>query len=1215
MSYEVLRSLALLAGVTAGCGQALAQGVIERPKPFAGEVLSIRGGEELQLKQAVDWRTLVANQDVIGGDTVRTNATGAVAILFEDRTQVRVARNSTLVVKDIARSPEGTTELSLERGSIWARAARGGSGVRVDTPAAAAAIRGTDWSLTTEGKRTSLIVLDGVVELKNPQGAVTVLKGEGAEAVVGQAPRKVTIVNLDAREQLAIYRDLTDSFSELTPTDVSRRAERASRAAALGRPEAARMAEDWLTLAETGLTYDGAAAAERALAQAETRGLSPRQKARAELVRCFVDARARRWTQAAALCARAAPRLDPARRATAAYLAWAARRQANPADKTPPPSPSLYENQPSGVIARASVESFLYGPKKGIEIIEKNLARFPDDVMMRAGRGLLYFMAGDKAKAKAAIDEAYALDPDDPYVLVARARYRHAVQSDLEGSIADLKRAQEVAPGADFVWLETSLVEGERDATHAAEAAHLKAIELNPGNPLNHSNYAVFLIDSGRLAEAEKQLEAAEAIDPGGFFNLHTRGYLLISRGKTTEGVQKLLGATAISPDSSDAQIALAVANYQAGDLGEAEQALDNADQFDADDPLTPTIRSIIAVDQYRADEAILSAREALRRRQARGGDFATIDANRQNGSFVGSSLRILGLDEWGRYYGDRVADAFASSAYFDQAIVSVEAPFAPFDDRVAPGELDVGQTAFSSLIQGLLVEPLAVASSERRTTLLYHPFAEVAAEGGLIKRGGSYGWRSNTVLQGVAMEPLPVAIYADATFERPDSPNRNDRADDATGVTLIGAKPTPYDNISLFNIVSKTKTGGRLFDGALGTAPDLTPDRERALVTFSGAAWAHEFGERNVLQAMVGASTLDLRSEDGPYGALPLDSIDKTRQRDVSYGVSHLLGVGDVTLRYGAEGAHARYRLEQLARLGGVEIPLTLDKPDGDAWRVYGDATWDVTSDLKLEGGLYASALSIGSRGGDDRYEPRLGVAWQPFEGQWLRAAYREDSLTTNVLTLAPVTTVGITPAQIPLSFGGRTKTIAARWDAEWSSHLFTALDYQRQRAEDVSLDLPESFDSFDIGRARIDRLKASANVWLTHGLGVFGSYTRSWSDVRSPTVTLGPGDPVPLLPKHAARAGLAFVHPSMVKITVAQNFSGARIDALGQKLDAFTTTDASATWEVFDKRLALRLDAFNIFDKRVELFGPIPRIAPFDSGELLGSGRTLIASARLRL
>ncbi|WP_155905079.1 FecR domain-containing protein [Methylopila sp. M107] len=1242
MAVAYLRYLGTAAAIILCSTTVRAQAPFDRPQPYAAEVIAIKGGEELQLRTEADWRNVVLDQRLIGGDALRTNAFGNLAILFEDRTQIRLGRNSTLLVKEVARGPNGETQLSLTRGSMWARAARGGSGVTVDTPAAAAAIRGTDWSLSVEGKKTGLIVLDGEVVLANKQGSVTVRRGEAAEAVVGQAPRKITIVNFDRREQIQIYRDLSDSFSEVTPTIGTRAEERAERGRALARPEGSRSAEDWLTLAEAGLTYDGPKAAGIALGQARARGLSSSQRARADLVQCMIDARARRWAKAAALCEDASRRLDGGRRDTAAYLGWAARSMADPSKRTPMPDASRYAHTPQGLLARASIESFVFNTKRGVELVDEGIKRYPNDVMMRAGKGLLHIMAADKEAAKAAIDGALAVDPDDPYALVASARYKWTVESDLEGALKALKRAQEIAPGADFVWLETSLVQDAREATHEAEAAHIKAIELDPDDPVNRSNYAVFLMEHGRLQAAETELKAAEAIDPGGFFNLYTRGFLELSRGQAGPAVEKLLAASTIAPQASSTQIALAIANYQAGATVEAEQALDNADQFDDDDPVTPMIRSVIAVDRYRADEAIESAREALRRREARGGDFATIDANRQNGSFVASSLRFLQLDEWARYYGDRVADAFTSSAYFDQAIVNRVDPFAAATTQSAPDALQGGVTSFSSLVQGMLIDPLAIASSERNTTLVYHPFAEVAAGGGFVTSGGKTGWVSDTSINAMVMEPFPVAVYANAAFDRPESRYPNDRDDNATGTLIVGAKPTAYDSLSLFNITVKNREGARLFDRAFEFWPIFAkPDRERSFVTVSGAAWSHEFSDRNIVQALVAGTSVDQKSvstdpftfdSDGdlvPDSIIGLDRTQKLKQREIFGGVSHLFGVGDVTVKYGAEGAAQDIRLTQSTLFLDRSVIGTRDRPDGEAWRVYADAVWDVTKNLKIEGGLFGSSVKIGSAGGDDRFDPRIGVAFQPIDGQWLRGAYRKDSLYSSVVTLSPITTVGITPIQTPVSFGGRTETLAARWDSEWSRYLFTSLDYQRQKVEGLSIGVPESVRSADIARADVDQLTASANIWLTHGLGAFASYTRSWSETKELNgdyfYRVEAGDPVPFLPKHYGRVGLAFVHPAMWKVTVAQNFVGARQDSLGQKLDYFSTTDATATWELFDKRLSLGLQALNIFDQKIENFGrnrrapialpaPIGPLAAIDRGELLGAGRTVTATARVR-
>ena len=87
------------------------------------------------------------------------------------------------------------------------------------TPAAVAAIRGTDWSLSVDGSgKTSLVVLEGVVELRNAQGSVTVRQGEGAVAAIGQKPTKFVLVSPNDREQMLFYLSLRSVFTHLPAT-------------------------------------------------------------------------------------------------------------------------------------------------------------------------------------------------------------------------------------------------------------------------------------------------------------------------------------------------------------------------------------------------------------------------------------------------------------------------------------------------------------------------------------------------------------------------------------------------------------------------------------------------------------------------------------------------------------------------------------------------------------------------------------------------------------------------------------------------------------------------------------------------------------------------------------------------------------------------------------------------------------------------------------
>jgi hypothetical protein len=119
---------------------------------------------------------------------------GTLAILFRDDTQIRVHRNTFLEIRYIDPKPGlGGSKLQLALGAVWSRIRRsaGFGGVTFETPAATAAIRGTDWYLqVTEDKTTTLIVLDGNVRFFNEFGSLQVNAGEVATAVIGQAPTK-----------------------------------------------------------------------------------------------------------------------------------------------------------------------------------------------------------------------------------------------------------------------------------------------------------------------------------------------------------------------------------------------------------------------------------------------------------------------------------------------------------------------------------------------------------------------------------------------------------------------------------------------------------------------------------------------------------------------------------------------------------------------------------------------------------------------------------------------------------------------------------------------------------------------------------------------------------------------------------------------------------------------------------------------------------------
>ena len=1167
---------------------------LPRPSPAAGSVIARKSGEEVRFVDISSWRYVDLQQDLLSGDVLRTNATGQLAVLFSDRTQVRLGRNTSLLVKRMGGNSD--TGLELQSGTIWARAERGGQGVVIDTPAAAAAIRGTDWTMTVgaDGK-TSLIVLEGVVELTNAQGSVKVEQGEGAVAAIGQAPRKYILVDLKEREQILLYNELRGVFTDLPVSGAGGPETRSERARILAMAPGARRAEDWIALAETALENDGRATAKAALAELKY-PLPAQLKARAKLVEAMIAGLELRYSDAARLFSVALPDLPPNRRSAAAYGLWFAEALAHPDRQSRPPPTRSSMDDATSAMARAATAAYTGGQAEAIEILRAAERRFPHDARLPAMRADLAYQLDRRDEVQEALARAKAIDPDEPAYLLINARFRATVSSDLDGALADLKHAVEIAPGADEIWNEIGIVQSDRNAIVEADAAHRKAIELNPENAALHANYARFLMDNDQVNAAKATIDAAEALDAHSYAVLAAKGRYLLRIGKAEEGEKTLLEASAINPTYGDSLIGLAIAAYQKEAGEEAAQALDNADRFDRDNPSIPLIRSGIALDQYQADEAIVQAREALRRRQARGGYYGGYDANRQVSSFLGITLDNLGLTEWGQYYADRAYDPFVGTTYLDEAASGRIAPFADTTPRSPMERVQSGASTFSSQLQAFMLDPLAIASAARRNSLERTEFFEATVGGDFILDDGEPGWRSDFLVQGTTYSPLPLSYYVQAETDRQKSARENDYTDITGGLFQVGLHPTLDDRAFLFGNIVTVDTG---FPGQ-SEFPTLF-DHSQTQLSNLGAGWSHTIADRNVIQGFVVAGKtevdrqIDLFDEVGPYRLN-----DSSKTENVTLGANHLYGIGPLTLRYGAElSAYRTSGSSFFTDLLTAEIFFTDEFADhGTATRAYADLIWDVSKDLQFQGGVYAN-WSDDSNDDCGCIDPRFGVSWSPTENHWLRAFYREDTQYASDYTLSPISTVGLTPLELPLFMEGETKTAALRWDAEWSEQFFTSVEYQHQELDGLSLDIPDLLGTFDSMTGEIDRVNVSANYWIGGGFGTFGSFT--WNHSMDTTSGRGRDFGLPLIPEYLGQAGLTFVHPSRVKVTVAQNFVGSRVGAqFGIEIDPYTTTDAAISWKSPSSHMELGLQMLNIFDTDFERAFGVPGWGPTVRGTI---------------
>ncbi len=1221
---------------------------VQRSTPVAGSVIARKTGEEVRFVDVTNWRVVDLNQDLLDGDVLRTNATGQLAILFSDHTQIRLGRNSALQVKKM--SATGDTILNLQSGTIWARAQRGGQGLTVETPAAAAAIRGTDWTMTVEGARTSMIVLEGRVSLTNPQGSVDVNQGEGAVATIGQAPHKLISVNPDDREQMLFYLDLRDGFG-LMPTSPLRADRMATeRRRLLALPPGRRTTEDWLELAEVQSAFDGRQAAAATLQNIRGRKLSVAQQARVDLLDATIAGSEKRYGDAAKLFARALPHLDPTRRNMAQYGGYFARSLADPSHFEPPPANTT---GPYGAIMQAYTTGFLENPRAAIEIIRKAEQRYPDDPTLPAIRAQLAQLIDDRAQMKEAADRSLSLDPDHPMALAARAGYRAAYESDINGALADLNRAIELAPGASGTLNSLGLLQSSRDANGEAEEAFKKAIELDPQDPLLHANLAILYLDQARMKEAKREIDTAIALDPSFDIALLARGRYYLQTGERDKALEDLLAASTANPGHSQSQLMLAAAHYEKGDRLPSEQALDNANRLDDNDPVISAFRTAVDIDDYNADGAIANAQEFLRRSRARGGDFSGLGANASAGSTLNNAFRLQGLDAWGRYYGDAVFDPFKGSSYIDQSIKGSIFPFVNAtsfsDDNIIQNRGNA--SSYSSFIQGLLLSPHVLSGRSRAATLFDVPFIEGSVGGGINSVDGHTRRTGEADIQGYSNSTIPISFYGNLTWEELALDGTySSFGGYATENKLLGgngyitATVTPDDRVVAY--VNHAKNDGTLNALSQGTAltdflnlfgaglPDIVTSQYStrlvdAEITNAGIGWSHTFGYENILNGAILYSETKSKTEnflsvdDAPLFGLPdpdvipfLDGTEETSSKTYIGALSHSIGNGPLTWRYGIEGGWIDGSTTTSSRLHELfprfpVLPATTDGPNTvsntvNIGRAYIDVLHDITPDLKGEYALFGTRME-GDGVDISRLEPRFGLAWAPVQNHWLRAAFMRQSLDLGVPTLAPIGILGLQANQFSVSAEGYADTAAFQWDAEWTDKFFTSVEYQHQELHDFSIDLPlialPAIESLPLSRGSIDRAAVTANVALGAGFGLSATYAYMDSENKDPG-TLNFGGNLPYIPQNSGQIALTWVNEAKVKATVAANYIGERHgDDIGTKLDDYWSLDAHLIWEPFDKRIALEAAAYNLLDEDFEITPGVP-----------GWGRAFKGSLKIR-
>lgn len=1091
---------------------------LARGRPFSGTIIAAKGGENASLVPEQQWRPAEPSQRLKAGDVLRTNANGTLAILFADRTQMRLGRNTVLVVKAV--SAGRPSAVALQSGRLWARSPRAAANLSVETPSATAAIRGTEWALSVSDDKTSLQVFDGVVNLANDQGMVDIAAGQAGVAERGKAPTRVVLADPVGREQILYFVRLEDGLALLPSDD----------------PRIARA---------NALVRDGQWATARAL-YLETERDGAEQD-----------------------------------RSVARFGIELARALAGEASNPP----ALVENQASSYVALAFWMAYAGDFDGATTILTQGIARFPDHVPLRLLDARIALLLGDGDRASRAIDAALARDSANGAALALRAEIKALYQGQPWAALDDARAAVRADPSRGQSYEILSDIYLERSAVKEAVATLNAGIAVDPNSPSLHARLASAYLRQNQLPQAKIAIDRAMELDPTLSIVRTVLGQYHIQMGEPELAREDMLAASSDNPGYAPALIQLAEMDYRLGDVGAALQQLDAADRLDPQSPLTPLARTAIAIHRYDSDGAVAAAREALSRFQARGGVYSSLSENRTTGSYLSQAFRFIRMEEWARYYGDRVFDSFTPSSYFDQGLNFQVDPYVGTQLEPVGFDPDRGRdlNQLSSFMQGLALDPLAVTYPKRTVQFSDEAFTEASANIGFTRTRFQNRPIAFMTLDGLAQAPVPMAYSVTAGYRERQQRGGGGGPDELESAFLrgwLGASVGPSDN--LVGFVNYEKAGNDF---------DLLPrqvrsDRHDLLAL---GFWTHNFGQREAATIGFGHGDRSADSLDRMAAASPSTGFDQGN-RFWYANASYMRGIGRVDLQSGIEATWARTGHLAYSPAGQAQLS-TASRSRFRQQRAYLDARWSPYGAVIVQGQI--AGVNSRSRSAGPRFVPistltplsrttvdyRFSTSWSPVKDQWIRGGYFRQTSSDAPFTFAPTNAIGLRPAITPAFYGGRYDSVVFQWDAEWDPRVFTSIDYQRQSFDALLLSTALGSNEARFGGARLDRVRGAINILPGHNIGLAANYI--WTDGRGDQLTAAglSARVLPFVPRHLAQGTIAWSHVSRIRIQLRETWASAQRDFARNRRRAGFVSDVSILWEPLNKSIEAKLNVENIF------------------------------------
>ncbi len=830
---------------------AFSAGPLPRPDiTKEAEIVSVRGEGWVRFVKEREWNLAFFEQVLTTGDFVRTGAYGKLDILFTDGTQIKVHQRTTLTIK--AEKPSAQkrgTVLGLEVGEVWSRAKAVPEGLRIETPSATAAIRGTDWDMVVDEKGTSyLTVLKGTVELFNDFGRLEVGAGDQAMAEVGKPPVKTYLIRPKERVQWTISYPM--EVARLIPFYSHRRDEVVKRIpAARGKTqENPGDLEAQVLLAgflfdggerdESLKVFEGVLAAQPENCRALTfRGLILLDKGETEKASASLE-------QALTHC-KEGGRTDAILGLAGVHLA---RNEIEKAAKLLEGAAQTDTSPAVGVVL-ASFRAFQGEFTKAVDVCSAYAARYPDDDRFPAMAADFSLSLDEGPRAKEYLDVALRTNPSSSlaYAILGRYYYLEGRAKEAEHSY---KKATELDPKNSGAISELGRLLMEKGRYEESMEVQSRAIEADPRESRYWARRGTLLNWIEDVKKARKDYEQATELNPVDYQSLDGLGYLALKEGRTEEAIRYFLRASVLEPRFAEPHVFLAIAYYQREEFDRALEELTLARQLDPRDPVPHIIAYLIYQDTYRNFEAIQEATKALELLPNLK-SVNPVETTQKGLSNLGSALLGLGMTEWASSYAEQSFNPFDAASYF---FVSEKYSGNPI--------LFVSANA-----QGFLLDPLSIKYSPRYQDIVKRPQHNLTVNTTLGYEESGFTRQHEIIQQGYVRTPWEMTYLLDFQNHENDGYLRNGDSRGNFLTYALGARPD-YKNGFVVWGGWKTDDSG---DPGTRTRPDFDDRFKTSIFTLS-AGYNYRLGDKNNLLLNFSFNRLKQKFSNGdPLGSTGL--------------------------------------------------------------------------------------------------------------------------------------------------------------------------------------------------------------------------------------------------------------------------------------------------------------------------------------------------------